>query len=115
MYELTVDGMSCGHCVGRVTKSVQGVDPAAKVDVDLASKKVKVDSKADVDEIADAIDEAGYPVLERKSARKAPAKQAPPSSRRTPGSMLTVRSSRRSMDPGFRRDDGVYALVGLVA
>jgi Cu+-exporting ATPase len=68
MYELIVDGMSCGHCVGRVTKSVQGVDQAAKVDVDLATKKVKVDSSADLDEIAAAIDEAGYPVLERKTA-----------------------------------------------
>jgi Cu+-exporting ATPase len=68
MYELTVDGMSCGHCVGRVTKSVQGVDQAAKVDIDLATKKVKVDSAADLDKIAAAIDEAGYPVLERKAA-----------------------------------------------
>jgi Cu+-exporting ATPase len=68
MYELTVDGMSCGHCVGRVTKSVQSVDQGAKVEVDLASKKVKVDSSADLDKIAAAIDEAGYPVLERKAA-----------------------------------------------
>ncbi|HWJ94105.1 MAG TPA: heavy metal translocating P-type ATPase, partial [Telluria sp.] len=65
MYELTVDGMSCGHCVSRVTKSVMAVDQGAKVDIDLASKKVKVDSQAALDEIADAIDEAGYPVLSR--------------------------------------------------
>jgi Cu+-exporting ATPase len=68
MYELTVDGMSCGHCVGRVTKSVQALDQAARVDVDLASKKVRVDSKAGLDQIAAAIDEAGYPVLDRKAA-----------------------------------------------
>lgn len=68
MYELTVDGMSCGHCVGRVTKSVQSVDEAAKVEVDLASKKVKVDSQADLERIAAAIDEAGYPVLSRGMA-----------------------------------------------
>jgi Cu+-exporting ATPase len=68
MYELTVDGMSCGHCVGRVTKSVQAVDQAAKVDVDLATKRVRVDSSADLEKIAAAIDEAGYPVLERKAA-----------------------------------------------
>ena len=66
MYELTVDGMSCGHCVSRVTKSVQALDQAARVEVDLASKKVRVDSRAELDEIAEAIDEAGYPVLERK-------------------------------------------------
>jgi P-type Cu+ transporter len=67
MYELTVDGMSCGHCVGRVTKSVQALDQSAKVDVDLASKKVKVDSSVALDKIVAAIDEAGYPVLDRKA------------------------------------------------
>ncbi len=67
MYELTVDGMSCGHCVSRVTKSVQAVDKDATVDIDLASKKVRVDSQAGLDEIADAIGEAGYEVLERKA------------------------------------------------
>ncbi|GAB3443892.1 heavy metal translocating P-type ATPase [Massilia solisilvae] len=68
MYELTVDGMTCGHCVSRVTKSVKDVDDAAKVEIDLASKKVRVDSGAGIDEIAAAIDEAGYPVLEKKAA-----------------------------------------------
>jgi Cu+-exporting ATPase len=65
MYELTVEGMSCGHCVGRVTKTVQGLDQEAKVEIDLATKKVKIDSRADLDEIAAAIDEAGYPVTAR--------------------------------------------------
>jgi Cu+-exporting ATPase len=68
MYELTVEGMSCGHCVGRVTKSVQGVDEQARVTVDLPTKKVRIDSDADLDKIAAAIDEAGYPVTERKAA-----------------------------------------------
>jgi Cu+-exporting ATPase len=65
MYELTVDGMSCGHCVGRVTKSVQSVDQGAKVEVDLPTKKVRIDSSAELDKIVAAIDEAGYPVTER--------------------------------------------------
>jgi Cu+-exporting ATPase len=68
MYELTVEGMSCGHCVGRVTKSVQGVDEQARVTVDLPTKKVRIDSSADLDRIAAAIDDAGYPVTERKAA-----------------------------------------------
>lgn len=66
MYELTVDGMTCGHCVSRVTKSVQSVDQAARVDIDLATRKVRVDSRAGLDDIAEAIDEAGYKVLDRK-------------------------------------------------
>jgi Cu+-exporting ATPase len=65
MYELTVEGMSCGHCVGRVTKSIQQVDPAAQVNIDLPTGKVKIDSGADVDRIVKAIDDAGYPVTGR--------------------------------------------------
>jgi Cu+-exporting ATPase len=67
-YELTVEGMSCGHCVGRVTKSVQDLDQQAKVTVDLPTKKVSIDSSADLERIAAAIDGAGYPVTERKAA-----------------------------------------------
>ncbi|THC42514.1 heavy metal translocating P-type ATPase [Massilia sp. Mn16-1_5] len=68
MYELTVEGMSCGHCVGRVTKTVQGLDQEAKVEIDLATKKVKIDSRAELEKIAAAIDEAGYPVTARSAA-----------------------------------------------
>jgi Cu+-exporting ATPase len=68
MYELIVEGMSCGHCVGRVTKTVQGLDENAKVDIDLASKKVRIDSRAELERIAAAIDEAGYPVTARSAA-----------------------------------------------
>ena len=62
MFELTVEGMSCGHCVGRVTKTVQEIDAGAKVEVDLAAKKVRIDSSADARRIAAAIGAAGYPV-----------------------------------------------------
>jgi copper ion binding protein len=62
MYELHVEGMSCNHCVSTVTRSVLGVDGAAKVKVDLPSHTVRVESKADIDVIKDAIIEAGYPV-----------------------------------------------------
>jgi len=65
MYELTVEDMSCGHCVGRVTRSVQALDKDAKVEVDLPTKKVTIDGTADLDAIAQAIDAAGYPVTDR--------------------------------------------------
>jgi len=65
MYQLTVEDMSCGHCVGRVTKAVQGVDAHAKVSIDLPTKRVTVDSDAGLDEIVAAIDGAGYPVSAR--------------------------------------------------
>lgn len=62
MYEFHVEGMSCNHCVSAVTKSVLGVDGAAKVKVDLPGHLVSVESKADIDVIKEAIVEAGYPV-----------------------------------------------------
>lgn len=62
MYELQVENMSCGHCVGAVTKAVQTLDANAKVEIDLASKKVSVDSSAALPAISAAIVEAGYPV-----------------------------------------------------
>lgn len=62
MYQLQVENMSCGHCVGSVTKAVQGVDPAAQVQIDLTSKRVTVESSAELGAISAAIVEAGYPV-----------------------------------------------------
>lgn len=62
MYELQVEGMSCNHCVSKVTKSVIEVDANAKVEVDLKSQKVRVDSKADLGDISAALADAGFPV-----------------------------------------------------
>ena len=62
MYQLQVENMSCGHCVGSVTKAVQSVDPQAQVQIDLSNKSVKVESPAELGAISAAIVEAGYPV-----------------------------------------------------
>lgn len=63
MYELQVEGMTCGGCVKGVTRSVQTVDSNAKVDVDLKSKKVRIDTSANLDAVTSAVVEAGYPVI----------------------------------------------------
>ncbi|MGI4843680.1 MAG: heavy-metal-associated domain-containing protein [Janthinobacterium lividum] len=62
MYELQVEGMTCGGCANSVKRSVQAVDGNAKVDVDLGSKKVRIDTSADIDKVKAAVVEAGYPV-----------------------------------------------------
>jgi copper chaperone len=62
MYELTVENMTCGHCVSAVTEAVHTVDPAAFVEVDLKGKHVKVNSASALDPIKAAIVDAGYPV-----------------------------------------------------
>lgn len=62
MYELTVENMTCGHCVSAVTEAVRAVDPAAFVEVDLKGKHVKVNSSSALEPIKAAIVDAGYPV-----------------------------------------------------
>ena len=57
-----VQGMSCAHCVRAVTEAVRRIDPAARVDVDLGSGRVDVESSAPRDRIAAAIRDEGYTV-----------------------------------------------------
>lgn len=60
----TVTGMTCGHCVRSVTEEVGRIEGVTRVDVDLASGRVTVESEGPVDDtaFAAAVDEAGYEV-----------------------------------------------------
>ena len=60
MQTFKVEGMTCGGCVGAVTRAIQAVDKDAKVEVDLAGKTVKVDSKVSPLQIIDVITNAGF-------------------------------------------------------
>lgn len=61
MIEFEVKNISCGHCVGNVTKTIKQIDPGAVVEVDLPSKKVSIQSAADRAIFAKALTDAGYP------------------------------------------------------
>lgn len=63
MYELQVDGMTCGGCANSVKRSIQTIDHNAKVEVDLSGKKVLVDSIASIEVVKKALAEAGFPVV----------------------------------------------------
>lgn len=60
MIQLNIPAMSCGHCVQAVTQAVHEVDPQAKVDVNLTTKRVDIDSTADRQKIVDSLAQAGY-------------------------------------------------------
>ena len=60
MIELTVNDMTCGGCVASITRVVQGLDPDAKVDADVESRRVKIDSVIDTEAVIAAIAHAGY-------------------------------------------------------
>ena len=60
MTSFNVFDMSCGHCAGTVEKAVKSVDSAARVKVDLETKRVDIESSAAPATIMAAIREAGY-------------------------------------------------------
>jgi copper chaperone CopZ len=61
---ITVQGMTCGHCVQAVTAELSKLTGVTGVQVDLESGLVTVDSAAPLDgsAVRDAVDEAGYRV-----------------------------------------------------
>ena len=60
MLKLKIPDMTCGHCAQTVEKAVKSVDPAAKVEVDLAKKIVTVETTAPKERIAEMVRSAGY-------------------------------------------------------
>ncbi len=64
MYELKVDGMTCGGCAASVKRALLSLDANAKIDVDLPSKTVKVETAAQLDSVKSAVEDAGYDVLD---------------------------------------------------
>ena len=63
MIELTIDAMTCGHCEKIVKQTVQKLDPQARVEVDLSTKKVRIDGARDARSIREALAEEGYPAV----------------------------------------------------
>jgi copper chaperone len=59
--ELTIAGMSCGHCLNAVSGALEAV-PGVEVDtLELGRAVVRVDETCSTpDQVADAVYEAGY-------------------------------------------------------
>ncbi len=60
MIELTVKDMTCGHCASTIARAVKDVDAQGKCEVDLGSKRVRIESSHAAEEFVAAIEEAGY-------------------------------------------------------
>ena len=61
-YELTVTGMTCGHCEKAVTKAIQKQDPQAQVLIQRDHNLVRIESTKEREALAQAIVEEGYAV-----------------------------------------------------
>ena len=62
-----VPGMTCGHCTGAVTDELNKIMGVTKIEVDLDTKIVSIESESNVEWelIAAAIDEAGFEAIGR--------------------------------------------------
>ena len=60
----TVPNMTCGHCVKAITGAVLSAYPGARVDIDLAAKRVSIANAGDQAAVASVIAAAGYSPVE---------------------------------------------------
>ena len=60
MYNFTVSDMTCGHCASTIEKAVKGTDPTCEIKIDVAARKVQVETARSAQDIAEAIKLAGY-------------------------------------------------------
>ena len=63
-----VAGMTCGHCVSAVTEEISALPGVTNVAVDLvagaiSSVSVTSDAALDREQVAEAVDEAGYELV----------------------------------------------------
>ena len=61
MLAYRIEDMTCGHCVSAITRAVRDIDAGARVDVDLATHLVRIQTNHDdAAQFGAAITEAGY-------------------------------------------------------
>lgn len=65
--QMTVEGMSCGHCSARVEKALNGIDGVqARVDLEAKTAFIELSSEVGDDVLKKAVEDAGYEVVEIK-------------------------------------------------
>lgn len=62
--KIMIEGMTCGHCTGRVEKALKEQDAVKSVTVDLEGKNaiIELSSELSDEAITELIDNAGYDV-----------------------------------------------------
>lgn len=67
MLRFHVPNMTCGGCARSVTKAIQSVDSAARIETDPAAREVRIQSSADQQALTAALAEAGFPAEYRSN------------------------------------------------
>ncbi|GAB2891437.1 heavy-metal-associated domain-containing protein [Uliginosibacterium flavum] len=60
MYEFTVPGISCGGCARTITRILGELDASAQVEIDVATKHVKVETSQSRDAVVARLSDAGF-------------------------------------------------------
>lgn len=63
---ITVEGMSCSHCVNHIMNALKELNGVIKAEVDLTAKTANIEASGDINDldIKLAIEDAGYEVTE---------------------------------------------------
>ena len=60
-FECTIEDMTCGGCVKRITKAVQNLDSSAEINADVETRKVRIETVISAKEsITTALAAIGY-------------------------------------------------------
>mgnify|MGYP002518100401 FL=1 len=65
---MTIEGMMCGHCTGRVQKALEALEGVGSVTMSLENKTATVELAAEIEDekLTAAVVDAGYEVKEIK-------------------------------------------------
>ncbi len=80
MITFQVTDMTCGHCASAITRAIASVDDKARLDIRIQQKLVRITSSASAEQLAQAIEGAGYTAraIEESAAASALAAGAAP-------------------------------------
>ncbi|NBJ13389.1 heavy-metal-associated domain-containing protein [Microvirga arsenatis] len=70
MHHFHVPDMTCGGCLRSVTRAIQALDPQARVEADLDTRTVRVESAEEETSLLEALGNGGFPAraVSRQSA-----------------------------------------------
>lgn len=63
--KITIEGMSCNHCINHVKEALSELNGVVNVDVNLSAKYAIIEANVDVknEDIKFAVEDAGYEVV----------------------------------------------------
>ncbi|QWD91336.1 heavy-metal-associated domain-containing protein [Polynucleobacter sp. MWH-Braz-FAM2G] len=64
MLTLKVSGMTCGGCINAVTRAIQAEDPQAKLQADLTTQTINLETSLPIEKASQLITDAGFPVVQ---------------------------------------------------